>query len=72
MNVKWHEQHVMPERATLEQRIAWHGEHQLACACRPIPAKLQALMLDKPRRKRVTKAPSLKKKAKRAKKVRAR
>jgi hypothetical protein len=34
----------MPPRATLEQRVAWHREHQLACACRPIPAKLRALM----------------------------
>lgn len=46
MNVKWHEQHVMPQRATLEQRIAWHREHQLACACRPIPGKLRAFMQD--------------------------
>jgi hypothetical protein len=44
MNVKWHEQHVMPARATLEQRIAWHREHQLACACRPIPAKLRGMI----------------------------
>jgi hypothetical protein len=32
----------MPERATLEQRIAWHREHSLHCACRPFPAKLLA------------------------------
>jgi len=40
MNVKWHEQHVMPKRASLEQRIEWHREHQAECACRPIPARL--------------------------------
>ena len=44
MNAKWHEEHVMPRRATPEQRIAWHREHQRACACRPIPAKLRELM----------------------------
>jgi hypothetical protein len=32
----------MPARATLEQRIAWHLDHQQSCACRPIPAGLQA------------------------------
>jgi hypothetical protein len=32
----------MPRRATAEQRIAWHLAHQQACACRPIPGKLQA------------------------------
>jgi hypothetical protein len=40
MNVKWHERHVLPKRASLEQRIAWHREHQAECACRPIPARL--------------------------------
>jgi len=63
MNVKWHGQHVIPERATLEQRIAWHREHQLACACRPIPAKLRASMRGEPQRKRVTKVAPVKKKA---------
>jgi hypothetical protein len=27
----------MPERATLEQRVAWHAEHAAQCACRPVP-----------------------------------
>jgi hypothetical protein len=40
MNVKWHGRHVMPKRASLEQRIEWHREHQLECGCRPIPARL--------------------------------
>jgi hypothetical protein len=40
MNLKWHERHVLPKRASLEQRIAWHREHQAECACRPIPARL--------------------------------
>jgi len=63
MNVKWHGQHVIPERAMLEQRIAWHREHQLACACRPIPAKLRASMRGEPQRKRVAKVAPVKKKA---------
>src|SRR6266496_1192254 len=40
MNVKWHERHVLPKRASLEQRIEWHREHRAQCACRPIPARL--------------------------------
>jgi hypothetical protein len=40
LNLKWHERHVLPRRASLEQRIAWHREHQTECACRPIPARL--------------------------------
>jgi hypothetical protein len=34
----------MPPRATLAQRLAWHRAHAKHCACRPIPAKLRALM----------------------------
>ncbi|MEO8182116.1 MAG: hypothetical protein ABI895_25045 [Deltaproteobacteria bacterium] len=40
MNLKWHERHVLPKRASLQQRIEWHQEHQAECACRPIPARL--------------------------------
>jgi len=47
----------------LEQRIAWHREHQLACACRPIPAKLRASMRGESQRKRVAKVAPVKKKA---------
>jgi hypothetical protein len=42
MNAAWHRQHVMPRRATLAQRLAWHRAHQAACACRPVPIKLRA------------------------------
>jgi hypothetical protein len=41
MNASWHERHPMPPKATVDQRIAWHLEHQQHCSCRPIPAKLQ-------------------------------
>jgi hypothetical protein len=44
LNRAWHEKHRMPIRATLAQRIAWHLEHRKHCACRPIPAKLAAVM----------------------------
>jgi hypothetical protein len=40
----WHRAHPMPANATTGERIAWHVEHQEACACRPIPAKLAARM----------------------------
>jgi len=40
VNAAWHERHVLPEGAALEQRIAWHREHQRRCACRPIPPKV--------------------------------
>lgn len=40
INKAWHEKNRMPKNATLEQRIAWHQEHQKHCQCRPIPEKL--------------------------------
>ncbi len=44
MNAEWHKHHVLPRGASIEQRIAWHCEHQRRCACRPIPPKLKAQM----------------------------
>jgi hypothetical protein len=44
IDAKWHAAHVMPKNATEAQRIAWHRAHAVACACRPIPAKLAALI----------------------------
>ncbi len=40
INREWHEKHRMPEKATFEQRVKWHLEHQKNCQCRTIPAKL--------------------------------
>jgi hypothetical protein len=40
MNKLWHAQNKMPPKATLEQRIQWHKEHQLHCACRKAPTIL--------------------------------
>jgi len=44
MNRAWHERHVLPRTATLDERIRWHRAHQEACGCRPIPASLEARM----------------------------
>jgi hypothetical protein len=42
MNAAWHKAHVMPKPASLDQRLAWHREHQRQCACRPVPVSLRA------------------------------
>jgi hypothetical protein len=44
MNKLWHTQNKMPPKATLEQRIQWHREHQLHCACREVPKSLLSFM----------------------------
>ncbi|MBI2897704.1 MAG: GNAT family N-acetyltransferase [Deltaproteobacteria bacterium] len=44
INARWHAAHPMPKRPTVDQRIRWHEQHQRHCGCRPIPAKLAALM----------------------------
>jgi len=44
LNREWHAQHRMPERATPEQRIAWHLAHARHCRCRPIPEGVRVLM----------------------------
>jgi hypothetical protein len=57
MNKPWHEQNRMRRNATIEQRLAWHIEHQRHCQCRPIPQSLVPLLaerqpMDAPPRKR--------------------
>ncbi len=47
MNKLWHEQNKMPPKATLDQRIRWHKEHQKHCACRQAPKSLQKLIKEK-------------------------
>ncbi|MDO8187683.1 hypothetical protein Q5424_14175 [Conexibacter sp. JD483] len=44
MNREWHAAHPMPERATFEQRVAWHREHAEACGCRRPPARIAAIL----------------------------
>jgi hypothetical protein len=43
-NKEWHLAHRMPQRATLEERIAWHLEHNKNCGCREIPVKMKQEM----------------------------
>lgn len=44
LNASWHESHPMPRNPTTEQRLAWHQAHEKNCGCRPMPAKLRALL----------------------------
>lgn len=44
LNKNWHLKNRMPEKATLDQRIAWHLEHAKNCRCREIPEKLKEEM----------------------------
>jgi glyoxylase I family protein len=44
INRDWHERHKMPQRATREERVAWHTEHAAQCGCRPIPKGVAALI----------------------------
>jgi len=41
LNKEWHAAHPMPKKPTLEQRYQWHLEHEKACGCRPMPARLR-------------------------------
>ena len=41
LNKSWHQNNRMPAKATLEQRIKWHREHQKHCACREVPKSLE-------------------------------
>jgi hypothetical protein len=43
MNAAWHRTHEMPRPATSDERLAWHLAHEQQCACRPMPAPLEAL-----------------------------
>ena len=47
MNAVWHERNLLGRTATLDERVAWHVEHARACGCRPIPAGVAALILDR-------------------------
>ncbi|MBK8090360.1 MAG: hypothetical protein IPK31_22090 [Chitinophagaceae bacterium] len=44
LNKEWHLKNRMPEKATLEQRIAWHLEHAKNCSCREMSEKLKEEM----------------------------
>jgi hypothetical protein len=40
INREWHLGNRMPERATLDQRVAWHIAHAANCSCREMPAAI--------------------------------
>jgi hypothetical protein len=42
LNRAWHQQHVMPKRPSVEQRLRWHVAHARACGCREIPRTIVA------------------------------
>ena len=44
LNTQWHQRHPMPKNPSTQQRIAWHVAHEKNCGCRPMPAKLRALI----------------------------
>jgi hypothetical protein len=51
MNAAWHRAHRMPTRATADQRLDWHLAHAHHCACRPMPAPLEARDAERTRRR---------------------
>jgi hypothetical protein len=43
INAAWHKANVMPDKATMDQRVAWHLAHLKACGCRKdLPASIVA------------------------------
>jgi hypothetical protein len=42
LNATWHQQHPMPSKPTLDQRVRWHVAHAKVCACREVPATVVA------------------------------
>ena len=51
LNKIWHRNNRMPAKATLEQRITWHSEHQKHCACREVPQSLKKYFTGKNNRR---------------------
>jgi hypothetical protein len=46
INKEWHLTHLMPKRATFDQRVEWHTEHLKHCSCRTdFPKKLKEEMI---------------------------
>jgi DNA-3-methyladenine glycosylase I len=43
LNAKWHLAHVMPRRASADERLRWYIQHQKHCGCRPMPASFARL-----------------------------
>ncbi len=47
INKAWHLKNKMPKNPTVEERVAWHREHQKNCSCWPFPDKLAEKMKEK-------------------------
>jgi hypothetical protein len=47
INKAWHEGHVMPNNANIQQRIEWHLAHHEHCNCRPIPASVMLALSER-------------------------
>ncbi|MFZ2153182.1 MAG: NUDIX hydrolase [Microgenomates group bacterium] len=45
INKEWHQKNKMPKKASLNERIQWHTDHNRECSCRPIPPKIQLEMI---------------------------
>lgn len=43
MNATWHTAHLMPAKATPQQRLRWHVAHAKACGCRKLTASMREL-----------------------------
>jgi hypothetical protein len=41
LNREWHLRNPMPRPATMEDRIAWHLQHEDACGCRKMPESIR-------------------------------
>jgi hypothetical protein len=46
VNADWHAANPMPAHPTFEQRVAWHGEHAVACGCREPPPDIAARLAE--------------------------
>ena len=51
LNRVWHAENRMPPGANRAVRLEWHLRHARHCACRPIPASLEAEVKDMMRRR---------------------
>lgn len=44
LNAVWHKAHRLSRSASTQERIDWHRAHVESCGCRPMPAKLAAII----------------------------
>lgn len=47
VNRPWHRANPMARKASVEQRVAWHRAHALACACRRVPEPILKLIAER-------------------------